>query len=328
MSTSVTYKGAEIAALENETKTLNTAGKWVEDDITIEDVTGGGANLQSKSVQYVPSGASQSATVVPDSGYDGLSQVSVTVDPVPEGKFDIDIANAGFYDDAGVRKWHARASFDAWDGWIPPDSYYGPYRERNAVPAGTVITPSSTAQTVGGANWVMEGPVTIEAASGGGGATNYVEGTFTPTTPGAVFDVSVPYTGSGYPVSLVIAPAVGAYNSAGGNFYSLVKRYAIGTYCMYKARATSAPAYNTASSVVSDSGVVIINYKSSTSSASSYAAAHSESRRIYTTAVNPSTTNTDTVKIRSSTQFSVMTANTSYGFVAGVEYAYHIMYSE
>ena len=168
MSTSVTYKGAEIAALENETKTLKTGGTWLEDDITIEDVTGGGANLQSKSVQYVPSGASQSATVVPDSGYDGLSQVSVTVDPVPEGEFDIDIANAGFYDDAGVRKWHARASFDAWDGWIPPDSYYGPYRERNAVPAGTVITPSSTAQTVGGANWVMEGPVTIEAASGGG----------------------------------------------------------------------------------------------------------------------------------------------------------------
>lgn len=182
MSTSVRYKGVEIATLENETKTLNTAGKWVEGDITLEDVTGGGANLQSKSVQYVPSGTSQSATVVPDSGYDGLSQVSVTVDPVPEGEFDIDIANAGFYDDAGVRKWHARASFDAWDGWIPPDSYYGPYRERNAVPAGTVITPSSTAQTVGGANWVMEGPVTIEAASGGSSYTLLGEHTYTVNT--------------------------------------------------------------------------------------------------------------------------------------------------
>lgn len=182
MSTSVRYKGVEIATLENETKTLNTAGKWVEGDITLEDVTGGGANLQSKSVQYVPSGTSQSATVVPDSGYDGLSQVSVTVDPVPEGEFDIDIANAGFYDDAGVRKWHARASFDAWDGWIPPDSYYGPYRERNAVPAGTVITPSSTAQTVGGANWVMEGPVTIEAASGGSSWTLIASQDFTVNT--------------------------------------------------------------------------------------------------------------------------------------------------
>lgn len=43
MSTSVTYKGAEIAALENQTKTLLTAGKWLEADIIVEDVTGGSA---------------------------------------------------------------------------------------------------------------------------------------------------------------------------------------------------------------------------------------------------------------------------------------------
>lgn len=45
MSTSVTYKGAEIAALENETKTLKTGGTWLEDDITIEDVTAGGSSF-------------------------------------------------------------------------------------------------------------------------------------------------------------------------------------------------------------------------------------------------------------------------------------------
>lgn len=43
MSTSVTYKGAEIAALENQSKTLLTAGKWLEADIIVEDVTGGSA---------------------------------------------------------------------------------------------------------------------------------------------------------------------------------------------------------------------------------------------------------------------------------------------
>ena len=44
MSTSVTYKGAEIAALENQTKTLLTAGKWLEADIIVEDVTGGSSS--------------------------------------------------------------------------------------------------------------------------------------------------------------------------------------------------------------------------------------------------------------------------------------------
>lgn len=44
MSTTVTYKGAEIAALENETKTLKTGGTWLEGDITIEDVTAGGSS--------------------------------------------------------------------------------------------------------------------------------------------------------------------------------------------------------------------------------------------------------------------------------------------
>lgn len=48
MSTSVTYKGAEITALENQTKTLLTAGKWLEADIIVEDVTAGGSSSWTK----------------------------------------------------------------------------------------------------------------------------------------------------------------------------------------------------------------------------------------------------------------------------------------
>lgn len=42
MATTVTYKGATLATVENQTKTLQTAGTWCEDDFTLTDVSGGG----------------------------------------------------------------------------------------------------------------------------------------------------------------------------------------------------------------------------------------------------------------------------------------------
>lgn len=45
MATTVTYKGATLATIENQTKTLQTAGTWVEDDFTLTDVSGGGGGI-------------------------------------------------------------------------------------------------------------------------------------------------------------------------------------------------------------------------------------------------------------------------------------------
>ena len=44
MSTTVTYKGATLATVNNQTKTLLTSGTWLEDDLTLVDVTAGGAS--------------------------------------------------------------------------------------------------------------------------------------------------------------------------------------------------------------------------------------------------------------------------------------------
>lgn len=42
MATTVTYKGATLTTVDNQTKVLETAGTWLEDDLTLVDVSGGG----------------------------------------------------------------------------------------------------------------------------------------------------------------------------------------------------------------------------------------------------------------------------------------------
>lgn len=45
MSTTVNYKGQTLTTVENATKTLKTAGKYLESDLILTDVTGGGTGL-------------------------------------------------------------------------------------------------------------------------------------------------------------------------------------------------------------------------------------------------------------------------------------------
>lgn len=71
MSTTVTYKNNTLTTVNNNTKTLKTAGKYLEDDIILVDTSG--SSLQSKTA--TPTESQQ--TVSPDSGYDGLSSVTV-----------------------------------------------------------------------------------------------------------------------------------------------------------------------------------------------------------------------------------------------------------
>lgn len=71
MSTTVSYKGSTIATVNNNTKTLKTEGKYLEADVILTDDSS--ISLQSKSVSPTESQQSVSA----DSGYDGLSTVTI-----------------------------------------------------------------------------------------------------------------------------------------------------------------------------------------------------------------------------------------------------------
>lgn len=73
MSTTVSYKGATIATVSNNTKTLLTEGKYLEDDLTLTDVSGGGSTLITKNIS-----ANGTYNASSDSA-DGYSQVTVAV---------------------------------------------------------------------------------------------------------------------------------------------------------------------------------------------------------------------------------------------------------
>lgn len=73
MSTTVSYKGQTLTTVSNDTKTLLTEGKYLEDDLTLVDVSGGGSTLITKSIS-----ANGTYNASSDSA-DGYSQVNVAV---------------------------------------------------------------------------------------------------------------------------------------------------------------------------------------------------------------------------------------------------------
>ena len=175
-----------ISAKSGEPLTL-TLDEMVEAVDGIE--TGGGEpNLQAKTLTVSSAGTE---TVTADAGYDGLSEVEVSVPQAyPYLYYDYQYVTQN-----GVRKWQLRGKMDIDDegqdhsGYVGLGTYNGSWGTYNAIPTGTTITPSTSSQTIGGSNYMMEGAVTVSAMPSG------TEGTPT-ATKGTVSSHSVTVTPS------------------------------------------------------------------------------------------------------------------------------------
>lgn len=85
---------------------------------------------------------------------------------VPRAEPWVGNANRGFFTENGQRKWHIRPMVEFSEGeqvgWMDTDQF-GEYVTVNAVPSNTTITPTESAQTIGGYNYMMQGAVTVNA---------------------------------------------------------------------------------------------------------------------------------------------------------------------
>lgn len=190
----------------------------------------------------------------------------------------------------------------------------------------TDVTPTTaTASDVASGKifFLADGSQETGTSSGGGGATNFITGTFTTGSSAGVGTLTVPYSGSGYPIMAYFVIEGGAYVS-GTNWYNSTQRYAIGVWAMSKSVFSSTPTYTT--SGTQNQAVTMAIYKNSTSSSTSYTRTSAMTTNTFSSS-NASNAAATAIRFKSKTSVSYYTNTSSYGLFPSTTYRYYIVYS-
>lgn len=200
-----------------------------------------------------------------------------------------------------------------------------PYVNKVQLADGTALIDIS--DTTATADKIMQGYTAYGAdgqlltGTATGGASNIASGTFKGSSSGAM-DVSVPYTGSGYPVAIIIAPSGGI---RGSDYYSTIQRYTVGHWSAYKTFESVAATY---SGTGQQSYYTVASvYKNSTSSATSTTRTSNVNETVSDGTTPTASDAIKVVKLKSKNTMSVYIAASSYGFMPNIDYQYHIIYS-
>ena len=317
---------------------------------------GGSVSLQTKSVSYTPSETAQTESVTADSGYDGLDQVNVSVGAVSSTyvgsgitrRSSSDLTSSGATVTAPAGYYASSASKSVASGTAgTPTATKGSVSNHSisvtpsvtnttgyitgGTKTGTAVTVSaselvsgSETKTANGTYDVTNLAELVVNVPSSGGASNFVSGTFTTQSSAGVQSVTIPYTGSGYPIAAMVVVEGGAYNSSNTTWYNSVQRYAVGQWTMSKAVMSSSPTYST--SGTANYGVTTAVYKNSTSSSTSYTRTSAMNTNVFSSS-NAANAAATCVRFNSSTSMSVYVNTSSYGLLPGLSYQYFIVYS-
>lgn len=152
MSATITYKGNTIGTVTNATKTINTAGTWLDANIQISDSSTG----------ITPSGTINITNAGSHDVYNYATATVAEANPLIDATY-------GYFTVSNERKWSftPRASvginYGYDEGYLETGEYEGLEAVFNAIPTGISIAPSTSSQTIGGTDYMMEGPITVAA---------------------------------------------------------------------------------------------------------------------------------------------------------------------
>lgn len=213
---------------------------------------------------------------------------------------------------------------------VTPDSEYDGLSSVTvaAIPSEYIIPSGTKSITANGTGIDVTSYASVDVAVPSGGASNLVMGTFVADSgTGAAHTVSVPYTGSGYPIAAMVFIAGGAYES-GTTWYASAQQYAVGQWTFSKSVQGTAPTWS--ASGAANQGVTTWVFKNSSTSSTAYSRSSAMSTNVLTLSSKTATgAGATCVRFNGNggKTLSYYTASTSYGLLAGETYKYVIVYS-
>lgn len=156
------------------------------------------------------------------------------------------------------------------------------------------------------------------------GSGNIVSGSFTANSSSGVQTVTLPYTGSGYPIAALVCLSDGLSSATNPTWASTVQRYTVGCWSAYKNAPSTAPTY--ATSGTQNAATTQCTYKNNTSGTASYLRGGDIGANTFSSS-NAGASGNTCVRFKSKTTMSVFVAGTSYGLAPGFNYTYFVIYS-
>lgn len=165
---------------------------------------------------------------------------------------------------------------------------------------------------------------------GGTSCPKLVQGTFTTgSTRASTGTVSINYTGTGYPIAVMVYMKSGTYDP-NDSWYNTIAQYDADGFMAIKAQMSSTPTFVSSGSVPANQATATVVYKSNASNATTHTRAGSQSAVMYNS--SDATTGYNCIRFKNSTKvmsyYIGNTASNRVGLAPSKEYAYIIVYSE
>lgn len=193
----------------------------------------------------------------------------------------------------------------------------------NLTTKGVTASPSDGLTTLAGKI------LNIQTGGSGGGVSNVVQGSFTTgSTRASTGTVSISYTGTGYPIAVVIYIENGAYDPD-DSWYNTISQYDVDAFYMTKSQMSSTPTFVSSASLPQNQAVVCGIYKSSSSSATTHSRNGSSSAVFFNS--SNATTGYNCVRFKNNSKtlsyYIGNSASNRVGLAPSKTYNYIIIYS-